>query len=52
MLKKGWMPHYNPLSITDTAPLFCGHNSIDTQNPPSYTPATKKEVLVNQCHFE
>jgi len=27
-------------------PVFCGHNSIDTQNPFSYTPVTKKEVLI------
>ena len=28
-------------------PIFCGHNSIDTQDPSSYTPIVKKEVLVN-----
>ena len=27
-------------------PIFCG-NSIDTQDPSSYTPPVKKEVLVN-----
>jgi hypothetical protein len=27
--------------------MFCGQYSIDTQNPSSYTPAVKKEVLIN-----
>jgi hypothetical protein len=28
-------------------PIFCGQNRLDTQNPSSYTPAEKKEVLIN-----
>ncbi|MBU1184309.1 MAG: hypothetical protein KJ663_03965, partial [Proteobacteria bacterium] len=28
-------------------PIFCGHTPLDIQNPSSYTPTAKKEVLIN-----
>ncbi|MEK6655034.1 MAG: nitroreductase family protein, partial [Thermodesulfobacteriota bacterium] len=28
-------------------PIFCGQNSIDTQDPSLYTPAVKKQCLIN-----
>ena len=30
-----------------THSIFCGQNSIDTQNPSSYTPNVKKKFLIN-----
>ena len=41
-----WPTRYTPSIITDTASIFCGQHSIDTQDPSSYTPTVKKEVLV------
>jgi hypothetical protein len=37
---------YIPSTTIDTAPIFCGQNSIDTQYPSSYTPGVKKEYGV------